>query len=544
MRPLLTPEEMGRADRATIEAGTSAEVLMERAGRAVARAVVRAVGRYGRRVAVVCGKGNNGGDGFVVARVLAEEGLHVRCLAVDDPDATTGAAAHHLAAARSAGIAVRTFRSEELRGCDAIVDAILGTGSEGEPRGAARQALDAIHHITQGEELFDDPEGPGLIAGPAAEPRPIVIAVDIPSGVDGTTGWARGSHVIADITVALGAQKLGTALTPVSGLVEVADIGIAIDDWGALETEHGDVAAFLPSRSPDAHKRSNGAIALIGGSTAMPGAAILAARAAMRMGCGYATLGTVGSVRSVAEGLLPEVLTQDISPDDVLGPEALDRFADVLEGADALAIGPGLGRGEKQASLVERALREVPVPMVLDADGLNVLEDRVGALADRDGTVVITPHPAELARLLGRTTEEVQRDRVAAARDAAGAFGCIVVLKGHRTLIARPDGWVESTASGRRRVVNPGRTWVVVNPTGGPELATAGTGDVLTGAIAALLPFDPDWGFAAAWAGAYVHGVAGGLAADRFGPAGVVAWDVAENLGSASEDVSNAPPTL
>ena len=243
----------------------------------------------------------------------------------------------------------------------------------------------------------------------------------------------------------------------------------------------------------------------------MSGAVVLAATAAMRAGAGYATAGITHSVDYAVSAAVPEVLTQVVSDGDVLGPDALDRFAGVLDRAEALAIGPGLGRGDEQAALVERTLDRIDMPVVVDADGLNVLAGRTERLRARSAPTVITPHPAELARLLETTTSEVQSDRLSSAIDAAHRWQCTVVLKGFRTLTA--------DASGR----------VVVNPTGGPELATAGTGDVLTGLIVALLaaglhPFE------AAWAGAYIHGVAGSIAAERGDPAGVVAGDVARHL--------------
>jgi NAD(P)H-hydrate epimerase len=267
--------------------------------------------------------------------------------------------------------------------------------------------------------------------------------------------------------------------------------------------EEGDVRRALPVRSPESHKRSNGSVVVLAGSEATRGAALLTARGAGRMGAGYVTLVTTRSVAASATGAAPELLTKVVSG-DVPGPEALDG----LRPFDCLALGPGIGTGEAQRALCARALLEVGAPLVLDADALNVLADDVGPLAMRPGPAVVTPHPAELARLLGLDTRDVVRDRFASARRAAEELGCVVVAKGHRTVVAD-------------------RERSVVVPVGGPELATAGTGDVLTGAIASLLaaglaPFD------AAWCAAYVHGVAGSLA----GP-GVLASDVAEALGKA-----------
>jgi hydroxyethylthiazole kinase-like uncharacterized protein yjeF len=340
--------------------------------------------------------------------------------------------------------------------------------------------------------------------------------------VIGATGEVEGRAVRARTTVAMAAEKLGTALPPgavYAGRVEVADIGIHVGDSDVAMCERADVAAVLPRRPSDAHKRSMGAVAVLGGSAGMSGAVVLSATAALRMGAGYVTAGTTRSVDDSLSAALPEALTTVVSDTDVLGSDALGRFADVLDRAQALAIGPGLGRGDEQAALVEAALARIDLPMVVDADGLNVLAGRTQHLRARNAPAVVTPHPAELARLLGVATSDVQRDRLASATEAAKRFQCTVVLKGLRTLIADPSGRV------------------VVNPTGGAELATAGTGDVLTGIVAALLaaglrPFE------AAWSGAYVHGVAGSIAAEELDASGVVAGDVARHLPAARVRIS------
>ncbi|MGH2694019.1 MAG: NAD(P)H-hydrate dehydratase [Actinomycetota bacterium] len=492
MRPLLSPEEMARADDAAISGGTPVEVLMERAGRATARAAIRVSGsRYGKRAAVVCGKGNNGGDGFTAARVLSGEGLGVVCMAVADPREATGAPAEHLRRLRAAGLRVEDFDAARLRAADVVVDAIFGTGFTGKAEGLPAEAIDAINEC----------------GAP-------VVAVDVPSGVNGGTGAVEGPAVRAEVTVAMAAEKLGTALPPGAlraGAVEVADIGIRVTGARTFMAGQRDVAAVLPARAMDAHKRSSGAVALLAGRRGMTGAAILAARGAVRMGAGYATVGGTAEVDAAVASVLPEVLSEVVTDSDVLGPEALASFSQTLERAAALALGPGLGRGEGQRALVEEALAKVDLPVVVDADGLNVLARHTSALEDRAGETVITPHPAELARLLDVTTGDVLTDRLGSARTAAERFDCVVVLKGYRTVTAAPDG----TA--------------VVNPTGGPELATAGTGDVLTGAIAALLAagLEP---FVAAWASVFVHGIAGGVAASETGDVGALAMDVAESL--------------
>lgn len=250
----------------------------------------------------------------------------------------------------------------------------------------------------------------------------------------------------------------------------------------------------------------------------MPGAALLTARAALRAGSGYVNLATTRGVQTAAAEATPEVVAQVASDSNVLGTDAIEKAKDVLARADAVAVGPGLGTGGSQRGFIERLFREVSQPIVADADALNVLAEDASVIADRDGALALTPHPAELARLLQVETSEVQNDRLAAVTEAARRFGCVVLLKGYRSLIAAPDGSV------------------VVNPSGGPELATAGTGDVLTGVCAAYLAAGLD-AFEATWAAAFVHGAAGALAAVGRGSQGVVAWDVAEYLGEGADRI-------
>ena len=487
---------MAAADNAAIKGGTPAEILMDRAGRAVARAVLDVAGRrYGTHIAVVCGKGNNGGDGFVAARVLAREGAAVRCLTVGDVESSAGAAAHHLELWRRAGGQIEAFEVDALDDVDVAVDAIFGTGFRGEAEGEAAQAIEALSRL----------------------PVP-VVSVDIPSGVDGATGGCSGVCVDADLTVAMGAEKIGTAIgdgAARSGVVTVADIGIPVTDVAAQMIEPDDVASVIPERSVTAHKRSSGTVVVFGGSDAMPGAALLTARAALRAGSGYVNLATTRGVQAAAAEATPEVVAQIASDSSVLGPDAIERAKDLLARADAVAVGPGLGTGGSQREFIERLFREVSTPVVADADALNVLTEDAGVIAEREAPTALTPHPAELARLLQVETAEVQSDRLAAVTEAARRFGCVVLLKGYRSLIASPDGSV------------------VVNPSGGPELATAGTGDVLTGASAAYLAAGLET-FPATWAAAFVHGAAGTIAAVGRGSQGVVAWEVAEYLGEAA----------
>ncbi len=487
---------MRAADEAAITSGTPALVLMERAGRSVARAVQRvAGGTYAHRVVVVCGKGSNGGDGFVAARYLQRAGMAVACCGVAGAERAQGAARHHLGLMEKEGIDLRPFRGQSLEGCDVVVDALFGTGFRGRAEGEAARAIEAMN----------------------AAPAP-VVSVDIPSGVNGTTGVGEGESVLASVTVAMGAEKVGTANSAGAeraGRVEVADIGIPVSEASAFMLEASDAVSALPQRKPDAHKRSGGSVAVLAGSNEITGAPVLTARGAGRMGAGYVTVGCTGAVKNALAISCPEVLTASVTEKDVLGPQALDSFGEVLERADAVALGPGLGNGPPQRALVARILEEVELPVIADADALNVLAEDTSVLKRRSTPTILTPHPAELARLLGSSVPEVSSDRMGAARAAAAELASVVVLKGSRTIVAHPSGRA------------------LVNPTGGPELATAGTGDVLTGATAALAGAGLDE-LSAAWAACFVHGLAGSVAASRLSSSGVLAWDVAESLPEAT----------
>lgn len=485
------------ADDATIASGTSGFVLMERAGRAVARATVALAGRrYGARVAIVCGKGNNGGDGFVAARVLHREGVAVRCLLLAEESEYEGDAAAHLKDMSRAGVSPLPFEVSALNDCDVIVDAIFGTGFRGRVEGRPAEAIEAINSN-----------------------RARVLSVDIPSGVAGATGAVEGPAVSASVTVAIAAQKLGTVLQPGagrSGRIEVVDIGIELRDASLHQSEPSDVVAMLPTRSVEAHKRSTGSVLVLAGSDGMSGAALLTSRGAARMGAGYVTLVSTSYVDHAKKSLIPEAVSRIVADHSELGPEVLAEFADDFERADVVALGPGLGTGPRQRALVEAALEVIDVPLVLDADGLNALAEDTAPLRKRTSPTVITPHPGEMATLFDLSGAAVQADRVGVARRAASDLGCVVVLKGAGTIVAPPEGPA------------------ILNPTGGPELATAGTGDVLTGVISALLSegLDPA---SAAVAGVFVHGLAGTVAGSFAGGRGTVAWDVAEALPAAVE---------
>jgi ADP-dependent NAD(P)H-hydrate dehydratase / NAD(P)H-hydrate epimerase len=499
MIPILTPAESRALDKASADRGVTVAALMENAGRAAARAALALTrGAYGARAVVVSGKGNNGGDGLVACRHLQRWGMGATAVLLAAPDDLRGAAATNLQALTdSGGRAVRYSPARldrELRRADVVVDAIFGTGFHGRPEGDHAAAIRSVN----------DSGVP-------------VVAVDVPSGVNAESGAVDGDAVRARVTVTFGALKPGLVFFPGAGFtgdVRVVDIGFPPDlvrsDLGLVE--RGDVAAMLPARAPESHKRSAGMVVVLAGSRAMTGAAILCTGAAYRAGAGLVTLAVPEGILPVVEGALTEATFLPL-PENAEGAVTWDGYGALmerLEGAGAVAAGPGLGRHPDTVGLLHRLIADSPAPIVLDADGLNAFEGEAALLTERRSEAVLTPHAGELSRLTGMPAAEIVTDRVTSARKAAAEFGCAVLLKGTRTVVAEPGGWAR------------------VNPTGGPFLATGGTGDVLTGAVAALVarglrPAD------AAVAAAFAHGRAGAIAADELGE-GTLASDVSRRL--------------
>jgi hydroxyethylthiazole kinase-like uncharacterized protein yjeF len=497
VKSVLTPERMAEADQATFDSGVPSFELMSEAGRAVGRAAVRYMGGvYGRRVTVVCGKGNNGGDGFVAAEYLLRKGALCRVFIVGDPESVKGdarTALDLLVHSRAQPFDPSRLR-RELERSDLAIDAMLGTGFKGSLAGPAAEAVAEL-------------EASGIP----------VLAVDIPSGVDGRTGEVRGKGVKAALTVTLGALKPGLLLPPGSehaGSVEVADIGIPAEflDSDLHLVEEEDVTRTLPIRPPTAHKRSVGKVIVVAGSPGMSGAASLAALGALRTGAGLVRMVVPEAIAGRLDVSVMESLTVPLPQNERGGLrlDALDQVVALAAEANAVAMGPGISRDEETQKLVRRVLEEVDQPVILDADGINAFQGRPEELRNRRGPTVLTPHSGELARLIGMGVEEINGDRVAAAQDGARQTGAIVLLKGFCTVVTKPDGETALVRSG------------------GPVLATGGTGDVLTGVIAALAAVSP--AFDAAWAGAYLHGAAGELLAARMGDRGVIAGDLLQVL--------------
>jgi NAD(P)H-hydrate epimerase len=445
-------------------------------------------------VAVVAGKGNNGGDGLVVARLLRDEGRDVDVLLLAEPQDLRGDARANLE--RLPGPAPRPFEPARLAGAAGIVDAILGTGFSGEPREPARSAIEAIN----------------ARAGEA-----VVVACDVPSGVDGSTGEITGAAVRADATGTFHAAKPGLWISPGkvhAGDVAVIDIGIPEGAPGrpSIGLIEPAVIARIPRRGGESTKFAAGAVVVCGGSTGLTGAPSMACESAMRAGAGYVTALVPASLNIVFEERLLEVMSVPL-PDaaGALTPEAIDIILERAQRAGALVLGPGLGREDGTFELARTVVRRAEIPLLLDADGLNAHAGQLESLAGRSAPTVLTPHAGELARLLECDSSEVAAHRLRCVRQAAAVAGAIVVLKGDDTIVAAPDG---------RAAVNRG---------GAPALATAGTGDVLSGVIGAYLSkrMDP---FTAACAGVLVHARAGQLAMQEIATEGVIARDVIELL--------------
>ena len=465
--------------------------LMERAGAGLTR-VVSAMAPEGR-VVVVAGKGNNGGDGLVVARLLRDAGREVDVLLLADPEALRGDAAVNLD--RITGRPPRAFEPGALAGAAVIVDAILGTGFSGEPREPAAGAIAAINGAD----------------------GPLVVACDVPSGVDGSTGEIAAAAIRADATVTFHAAKPGLWINPGkahAGTVHVIDIGIpegapAVPAIGLIASR---VRDGIPRRDGDSTKFAAGSVLVCGGSTGLTGAPCLASMSAMRAGAGYVTALIPGSLNLVFEQRLLEVMSVPL-PDDggALLSDGVDTVLQRCERAQALVLGPGLGRDDRTVAFARAVAARAPVPVLLDADGLFAHSGRLGDLAGRPAPTVITPHAGELARLLESDSDEIAAHRLGCVRRASELSGAVVVLKGDDSIVAAPDG---------RAAVSRG---------GAPALATAGTGDVLSGVIGAYLSkqMEP---FAAACAGVFVHATAGRLAAETIGAEGVIASDVTELL--------------
>lgn len=515
---ILTSQEMKRIDRIAIEElGIPGPVLMENAGLRVVRALrARFEDIAGERVCVVAGKGNNGGDGFVVARHLANSGGKPEVLLLAAKDEVKGDAAVNLRVISKMGIPVTEVRTaaewKEARidvfHASIVVDAVFGTGLDKPLEGLYAAAVEDIN-----------------------KSRGFKVAVDIPSGLSADTFETIGPSVKADLTVALAAPKIAHIFPPAAervGELVIAPIGIppALFDDPALKlemVEEGALRRFFGKRKRDTHKGTYGHVLIVAGSVGKSGAAALAGRAALRTGAGLVTVATAaGVLPSVARGMA-ELMTEPLeeTPKGTIAAASLPRAVALLKGRDAVLVGPGLTTDASTAEFVLGLLPKVKSPCVVDADGLNIVAAEAGVLRRMAGPVVLTPHPGEFARLAGRSIADVLRHRLELVPEFAAAHKVLLVLKGYRTLVAGPDGRV------------------FVNPTGNPGMATGGTGDVLGGMIVAQLAQEKD-ALGAVLSAVYAHGLAGDVAADRLGEKALVAGDIVRFLPAALKALERA----
>jgi hydroxyethylthiazole kinase-like uncharacterized protein yjeF len=507
---VLNSAQMREADRRTIdEIGIPSLVLMENAGRQVVAAMEAMHGELlERQVAVLCGHGNNGGDGFVVARTLMQRGVSVSVFLMGRVADVRGDARINLEILGRLGVTVVEIGDSqawelhfsEVRDCSLIVDAIFGTGLNAPVSGLI-------------ESVIADVNAAGIT----------VVSIDIPSGLSADAVEPIGESIEADTTVTLGAPKLPLILPPGetrAGDIVIADIGIPLEVIESLEgpriallTRTG-MRELVPPRVPESHKGDYGRVLIVAGSRGKTGAAHLAAVGALRSGAGLVTVATPVSCQAIVATMGPEYMTEALDEvDGGIDPKGVERVLEMAR--DVIALGPGLGQASATRRFITALVDRATMPLVIDADGLNAFTENPDRLAGREGRdVIITPHPGEMARLVGMSTDEVQASRLEIARNFAVAHHVYVVLKGHRTLIATPD------------------ERIFINPTGNPGMATGGTGDVLTGMIAAWLAqlLDAE---AACKIAVYLHGMAGDLAEADEGEVAMTSADLAGHIGDA-----------
>ncbi|MFP2924736.1 NAD(P)H-hydrate dehydratase [Pyxidicoccus sp. 3LG] len=499
MQRVLTAAQMRQAEQAAEERhGMPSALLMENAGRGLAE-VARSVAGPEGRFTVLCGPGNNGGDGLVAARFLQEGRARVTVALVGDAAKLTAESRRNLEALKGFGVVPRKLDSlPELGHGDVVVDALFGTGLSRAPAGDFAEAIGTISRWRQ--------------AGAK------VVAADVPSGLQSDSGEPFSPCVEADVTVAFGFLKPGQVLEPgasLCGRVHRVVIGMGGESAKELSgprllvVEEADARGTLPVRKADSHKGTYGHVLVVAGSRGKTGAAALVAKAALRSGAGLVTVAARGDALDTIQSHSAEIMGIPLEGSGPLAMGDLDALVAAAEGKDALVIGPGIPRGEETGALIGELLSRVELPAVLDADALNAVATDLSVLRRAKGPVVLTPHPGEMARLTGRSTKEVQGKRLELVRQVSVGLGLTVVLKGDRTLTAHSDGRV------------------FINTTGNPGMATGGSGDVLSGVCGALLAQAlpvPD----AIWTAVYAHGLAGDLVAAKRGQLGLVAGDLIE----------------
>jgi NAD(P)H-hydrate epimerase len=529
---LVTSSQMRNIDKKTIEGiGIPGLELMEKAGQGVALAAKEMLDDVkNKKVVIFCGRGNNGGDGFVVGRYLSEWGANVQFYLTCKKEEVSGDAKTNLKKAEKMGLPItEVLRKQEIPSkieADLIVDALFGTGFSGEITGFTKDVVEMINSS-------------GIR----------VISVDVPSGLHADTGQFTGACIKAERTVTMALPKIGHFFFPgkeMSGKVSVVDIGVpeqVVEEENInlnLITEEK-VKEMLPKRPEDAYKGTCGRVVLIAGSTGLTGAASLASLSSLRAGAGMAILGIPQSLNSILEIKLTEVMTKplpDVRKKGALALRGLGEIRELLKWGDCCAIGPGLGQHFETIELVRRLVSKINMPTVIDADGLNAIAKDVSILKECQAPLILTPHIGELSRLNGVPVGEISKDRIKYASDFAKEYNCVLVFKGAPTIISEPSG----------------QTYV--NPTGNAGIATAGSGDVLTGIIVGLLAQilmlrkveNPAEGgsddikkimFDSACAGVYIHGLSGDLAKEEKGEMGMIAGDMMEKIPQALLKIVN-----
>ena len=501
---LVTASEMQQMDRQTIESfGIPGRVLMENAGLGATHVLLDQFDNItNKKVGVIVGRGNNGGDDFVIARYLAQKGSNVTVYLFAESARVKGDAAANLKLLMSLDISViempdeKSFLAHKTGMChqDIWVDALLGTGLKSNVKGYFKKIIEFINDLN----------------------KP-VFSVDIPSGLNSDTGQVCGACIHAKTTASFAFAKTGHIVFPgveYTGNLEIIDIGIPdhivknIRPKQYLLTRDRIRMAFK-SRSPDAHKGTTGHILVVAGSIGKTGAAAMTAMSAMRAGAGLVTLAIPESLNPVLETQVLEAMTYPLpeTKSGVIGDSSFDKIMDLLSGKKCLAIGPGLGEAAETKKLVHRIIKESLTTLVIDADGLNNIAGSPQILKKAKAPLILTPHPGEMAKLTDSTTKSVQKDRITCAREFAKKFNVHIVLKGAKTIIAHPEGNI------------------FINPTGNPGMASGGMGDVLTGIIAGLVSqgFSPE---SATHTGVYLHGAAADLLAEKIGPFGYLSTEV------------------
>ena len=510
---LVTSTEMINIDSTAISKyAIPGIVLMENAGLAVVKKIAQIFGHdLGRkRIMIFCGKGNNGGDGMVIARHLINKGVEVKVYLLCSPAEIKGDAAANLTILQSMGAKIYPIINDKdlhrveisMMYADLIVDAIFGTGLKGEPRGIAAKLIKLIN-----------------------ESRRLTLSADVPSGLEADTGKVHGECINANHTITFGLAKIGIFIEPgcrYSGEIEVADISLPRQLLNShtlnreLITKEW-VKSKLSKRDHNTHKGTYGHVLVLGGSPGMTGAVYLAATGALRAGAGLVTAAVPRSLNPILEQKLTEVMTRPLpeSEKGLLGRDSLEPILDVAEKADTIVIGPGMGVSAEGETLIKELLPQLKIPVILDADGLNlfnkIIRDKKEFFKQVQTGMIFTPHPGEMARLCKLDSQEVQKDRLSIAEGYAKEWGVTLVLKGSKTIIASPRG----------------RTYLNIN--GNPGMATGGSGDVLAGIIGALLAQKLDIE-AAASVGVYLHGYAGDRAAEQLGEYSLTAMDIIDYL--------------